>query len=155
MKLETIVILAGGLGTRLQPISNGLPKCLTPVLGHPFLHFKLMQISHWGVQNVVLALGHGGDLVEDYIRTSSDRKSWGDIRISCIFDGGTLRGTGGALCLVASQLQDEVFLVTFGDNLLEISNDDISKMESASDKNICMLAALRSPVKTQDLDAIA
>lgn len=138
MKLETIVILAGGLGTRLQPISNGLPKCLTPLLGHPFLHFKLMQVSHWGMQNVVLALGHGGHLVEEYIRTTSDRRLWGDIRISCIHDGGTLRGTGGALSLVTSQLQDEVFFVTFGDNLLQISNDDILKMEMASDKNICM-----------------
>ncbi|MDA9930210.1 NTP transferase domain-containing protein [Alphaproteobacteria bacterium] len=126
--MKTLIILAGGLGTRLRAISSDLPKCLVPIGKHPFLNYKLIQAVNWGVSDVVLAVGHMGALVEDYVLKSEDRRLWGDLNITVKHDGDVLKGTGGALRDSALQCQSNTFLVTYGDNLLHISDSDIRTM---------------------------
>jgi NDP-sugar pyrophosphorylase family protein len=111
---RTAVVLAGGLGTRLTSITGGtLPKALVPVLGRPFIDYKLRSLSRQGVDRAVLLLGAGGEQVASHV---GDGRELG-LDVTCVFDGPTLAGTGGAV-RNALPLLPEWFWVTYGDSLV-------------------------------------
>ena len=66
------VILAGGLGTRLRPLTHDMPKVLVPIAGRPFLHYVLDMLSENGIQRIVICVGHLGDQVVDSIGNGED-----------------------------------------------------------------------------------
>ncbi|MBI3318930.1 MAG: NTP transferase domain-containing protein [Candidatus Omnitrophica bacterium] len=107
-----VVILAGGLGTRLRALTNGLPKSLVPVAGKPFLHYQLEWLASSGISEVVLCLGRGADPIEAFAR---DGRGWG-IRVRYSREE-TLLGTAGALKR-AEPLLEESFGVLNGDSFL-------------------------------------
>ena len=111
------VILAGGMGTRMQEVAKGLPKSLIPIRNRPFLHYQLSYLAKQGIQDVVLCVGYGADLIERY---AEDGRIWG-LHIRYVKEGTDLRGTGGALRLAYDQgVMDPVFFVTYGDSFLPI-----------------------------------
>jgi NDP-sugar pyrophosphorylase family protein len=113
MKIAPVVILAGGRGTRLQSVTNGsVPKIMVPLLGRPFIDFKLKQLANAGVTQVILLLGVGGELVEEHVMKEPQ-----GLQITCIHDGEILKGTGGAIKSALDVLPNE-FWVTYGDNLV-------------------------------------
>lgn len=113
MKLLPVVILAGGLGTRIQEVAQGKPKALVEVLGKPFLYWKLNELIHQGVSKIYI-LGHvGADQIIDFL----ERFEAGDAQISFIDDGDEPKGTAGAIKAAISQLPER-FILTYGDNLL-------------------------------------
>lgn len=115
----TAVILAGGLGTRLQPVVKDRPKVLAPVLGKPFLDYVLAYLAHQGMQRVVLSLGYLAGQVKDF---AGDGQRWGlDIHFS---EEQTPLGTGGALRQASHGLK-EAFFALNGDTLFLA---DLSKM---------------------------
>src|SRR3989337_4283261 len=61
-----MLILAGGLGTRLRPLTKRLPKCMVPANGKPFLEHQLRLLASRGVRDIVLCLGHQGERVLEY-----------------------------------------------------------------------------------------
>src|SRR6185312_10737718 len=74
------VILAGGRGTRMQPITNERPKAMVPILGRPFLAYQVEQLREQGFERILLLLGYLPDIIQDY---SGDGSSWGlDIEYS-------------------------------------------------------------------------
>lgn len=107
-------ILAGGLATRLRPVTETIPKALLPVRDQPFLHHQLGLLRSRGVTKVVLCLGYLGEMVE---RFAGDGSRWG-VKLSYSFDGPTLLGTGGAIRRALPML-DENFFVLYGDSYLE------------------------------------
>jgi MurNAc alpha-1-phosphate uridylyltransferase len=109
-----VAILAGGLATRLHPITEKYPKTLLDINGRPFAEYQLDLLQKAGVRKVVYCLGHYGNLVKD---TLGDGNRWG-IEIDYIFDGPKLLGTGGAL-LQAVPVLGEAFFVMYGDSYLE------------------------------------
>ncbi len=111
------VILAGGLGTRMLPRTETVPKSLLDVAGRPFVDHQLDWLAAHGVSSVVLCVGHLGHLVEAHV---GDGGRFG-IPVRYVNEGETLRGTAGALRLAAEQrvLQD-AFLVTYGDSYLPV-----------------------------------
>lgn len=111
------VILAGGLGTRMRPLTERLPKALLPVADTPFAHYQLSWLARHGVTEVVYSIAVLGDLVRDYV---GDGSRWG-LSVSYVEDGDELRGTAGALrrALDAGVLRDW-FLVHYGDSFLPI-----------------------------------
>jgi MurNAc alpha-1-phosphate uridylyltransferase len=111
------VILAGGLGTRMKPLTDTIPKALLPVAGRPFAHHQLDLLARQGVTDVVYSVGHRGDMVEDAV---GDGSAFG-LRVVYVHEGDRLRGTGGALrlCLDEGVLADR-FLVLYGDSYLPI-----------------------------------
>jgi len=114
MEIAPVVILAGGLGTRLKGVTNErIPKIMAPVLGKPFIHFKLKQLANAGVTEVFLLLGVGSDIVKEYVIREHQ-----DLQVKCVDDGEFLRGTGGAILNALDVLPDE-FWITYGDNLVE------------------------------------
>jgi NDP-sugar pyrophosphorylase family protein len=111
------VILAGGLGTRMRPITETIPKVLIPVEGEPFLNHQLRWLARHGVSEVVLSLGHMGELVESHVRSSP---GFG-VPVRFVHEGSALRGTAGALRLASDLgVLAEDFLVTYGDSYLPI-----------------------------------
>lgn len=115
MNIQQAVILAGGLGTRLKPLTDTLPKCLAPIRGKPFLHYLLNHLAREGLTEVLLLVGYQGEMVKTFV---GDGASWG-VKATCIQEPALL-GTGGALKHAASHLA-ETFLVANGDTWLPIS----------------------------------
>ena len=108
-----VVILCGGLGTRLQPVTEDCPKPLVPVDGTPFLAYLLEQLEEEGVDEIILSTGHLGEQIESFV----DRTTWGP-SIDCIREEEPL-GTGGALRYVAQEADLDSFVAMNGDTLFD------------------------------------
>jgi NDP-sugar pyrophosphorylase family protein len=110
-----VAILAGGLATRLRPITAKIPKSLVTVAGEPFLAHQLRLLHARGLRRAVLCVGYLGEMIE---RSFGDGSEFGiELRYSA--DGPTLRGTGGALRQALPLLGRE-FFVLYGDSYLPI-----------------------------------
>ena len=114
MRLPTICILAGGLGTRLGEHVRDTPKPLLEVAGEPFLVHQLRLLKAHGAQRVVLCVGYLGELIEE--RIGGERFG---IRIDYSYDAPQLDGTLGAIRRALPLLTDR-FLVLYGDTYLRI-----------------------------------
>jgi NDP-sugar pyrophosphorylase family protein len=110
-----VAILAGGLSTRLRPLTEEIPKALVAVAGEPFLAHQLRLLRSAGIRKVVLCVGHLGEMIQGEF---ADGSSFG-VELAYSFDGPTLLGTGGALRKALPLLGDQ-FLVLYGDSYLPI-----------------------------------
>lgn len=111
------VILAGGLATRLRPITENLPKALVPVAGRPFADYQLAWLAAEGVRDVVYAVGFLGEAIQDFV---GDGSRWG-LHVTYSSDGPDLRGTAGALRLAYERdLLERRFAVMYGDSYLQL-----------------------------------
>jgi N-acetyl-alpha-D-muramate 1-phosphate uridylyltransferase len=117
------IILAGGLGTRLRPITESIPKALVPVCGRPFLEYQLGFLKRNGVDEVILCVGYLGDLVEEHF---GDGRRFG-LTIRYGFERDRLLGTAGAVKNVEGLLARTFFVVN-GDTYPPI--DFVRVMES-------------------------
>src|SRR5262245_3652267 len=88
-----IAILAGGLATRLRPLTNSVPKSLIRVGGKPFLEHQLVMLRERGLNHIVLCVGHLGEMIQEAF---GDGSGYG-VKIDYSFDGPTRLGTGGAI----------------------------------------------------------
>lgn len=110
-----VAILAGGLATRLRPITEKIPKLLVEVAGEPFFSHQIRLLKMAGLSRLVLCVGHlGAKIVELY----GDGTKWG-VKIDYVFDGPKLLGTGGALIQALPELGD-AFYVLYGDSYLPV-----------------------------------
>ena len=104
------VILAGGLGTRLRPITNTIPKPLIEFHGRPFLSFILDQIKQQGIEKVLLLVGYRGDQIKEYCR---DGSQWGlEIKYSL----SPIEADTGLRLKNAKSLVNSKFLLMYCDN---------------------------------------
>jgi NDP-sugar pyrophosphorylase family protein len=124
-----VAILAGGLATRLGPITEEVPKALVPVAGRPFLSHQLGLLRTAGIQKVVLCVGYRGEMIEDEFGDGSGL----GMELGYSFDGAQLLGTGGALKKALPRLGDK-FLVLYGDSYLPIDYADPARAFVASGK---------------------
>jgi NDP-sugar pyrophosphorylase family protein len=108
------VILAGGLGTRLRPITERIPKPMVEVAGEPFLVRIVRWLAQHDFRRLLLLLGYRGEVVSDYF---GDGKRFG-VSIEYNREPSPL-GTGGALRYALEKLEDE-FLLLYGDSYLTI-----------------------------------
>jgi len=112
-ELMTAVILAGGLATRLRPLTESLPKALIEVNGRPFLQHQLELLKRNGISHVALLVGFLGEKIQEQF---GDGSAMG-MRIDYSFDGPVLLGTAGAI-RQAVPLLPERFFVLYGDSYL-------------------------------------
>jgi len=108
------VILAGGLGTRLGPLTRTIPKPMAPVAGAPYLEHQLHLLRQQSFRDVLLLTGYLGEQIESYFGSGKEL----GLRIRYSRERRPL-GTGGAL-REARTLLDESFLLMYGDSLLPI-----------------------------------
>ena len=111
-----VAILAGGLGTRLKPVTGSIPKALVEVRGEPFLGHQLRLLRARGIERAVLCVGFLGEMIRDY---ADDGSRFG-LHLEYAWDGPALRGTAGAL-RNALPLLGEAFFTLYGDSYLPCS----------------------------------
>jgi MurNAc alpha-1-phosphate uridylyltransferase len=108
------VILAGGLGSRLGPLTAKTPKVMVEVAGKPFILHQLELLRRNGIPRVTLCVGHLGEMVRRLVGNGSDL----GIEVDYSFDGPGLLGTGGAIQNALPTLDDEFFVI-YGDSYLD------------------------------------
>ena len=108
-----VAILAGGLATRLRPLTEKIPKSLLELNGEPFIVHQLRLLRSHDITRVVICAGYLGEMIQQVI---GDGAHWG-VRADFSFDGDQLRGTAGALQR-ALPLLDDAFFVLYGDSYL-------------------------------------
>ena len=132
-EMPPLAILAGGLATRLKPLTEQVPKSLIEVGGQPFIAHQLRLLQRERIHRVVLCLGHLGEQIEAFV---GDGGQFGVSVVYC-YDGSSLLGTGGALRLALDQLGPE-FLVMYGDSWLDTRFAPIVDAFRVSDKSALM-----------------
>jgi NDP-sugar pyrophosphorylase family protein len=110
-----VALLAGGLATRLRPITEKVPKLLLEIAGEPFFSHQIRLLKKAGLTRLVLCVGYLGEKV---VELYGDGSRWG-VQIEYSFDGPRLLGTGGALIQALPKL-GEAFYVLYGDSYLPI-----------------------------------
>jgi len=135
-----VAILAGGLATRLRPVTETIPKALVEVAGRAFIEWQLDYLHSQGVQNIVLCLGYLGEQIEEVIE---DGRRFG-LRVDYSYDGDELLGTGGAIRKALPLLEDD-FFVFYGDSYLPIGFVDVALSFQAQG-----LSALMTVLKNRD-----
>lgn len=115
-----VLILAGGLGTRLRSVFDSGPKSMAPIGDRPFLEYLLLQISRAGFHKLLLCVGYGQSQIEEW---AGNGTKWG-LRIRYSLEPEP-RGTAGAVKLAADFIDNEAFVVLNGDSFLAV---DLRKM---------------------------
>lgn len=123
----TVAILAGGLATRLRPITERIPKSLVEVAGRPFAEHQMELLRRNGLTDIVFLVGHLGEMVEASL---GDGSRW-NVRLRYVYDGPERLGTGGALARALPALGDP-FFVLYGDSYLDCDYAAIAAAFAAS-----------------------
>jgi N-acetyl-alpha-D-muramate 1-phosphate uridylyltransferase len=108
-----IAILAGGLGTRLHPMTTALPKALIPICNEPFIAHQLRLLRAGGFENVVLCVGYLGEQIQEFV---GNGEQFG-LHVEYSWDGEAPAGTAGAL-IRALPLLGSAFFAIYGDSYL-------------------------------------
>lgn len=114
-----VVILAGGKGARLRPLTERVPKCMVPIHGKPFLEHQILLLRNFGAQKFLVLNGYLGEQVEQYFERGG---KW-NIHIDYSREQ-ILLGTGGAL-KKAEPLLESSFLLLNGDTFLPVNYAEI------------------------------
>ena len=107
-----VFVIAGGLGTRIQPVLGNVPKLLAPISGRPYLAYLLDWLRRFGAARVVLGLGHQAHAVVDFLKHDAASR---DIAIEAVIEPQPL-GTAGAVRFARRNLRTDPVLVMNGDS---------------------------------------
>ena len=111
-----ILVIAGGLGTRIQSALGDTPKLLAPIGGRPYLAYLLDWLRHFGAKRIVLGLGHRAPAVVDFLdRNKSD---FDDMTVETVTEPRPL-GTAGAIRFARPNLRSDPVLVMNGDSFAD------------------------------------
>ena len=124
-----VVILAGGLATRLRPITKKIPKSLIEIQGKPFLEYQINFLKAGGVKDILLCIGYLGEQIEERFGNGS---KYG-VNISYSYDGKQLLGTAGALKKAEEFLKEDFFLM-YGDSYLFLDFSTIMSWFKSNNK---------------------
>jgi NDP-sugar pyrophosphorylase family protein len=127
--LLTVALLAGGLATRLLPVTERIPKSLLEVNGEPFIAHQLRLLHSQGIRRVILCVGFLGEMIRDAI--GGGQEFGVDLEYS--FDGDTLLGTAGAIKRALPLLGDS-FFVLYGDSYLVCDYAAVAREFAAAGK---------------------
>ncbi len=123
-----VAILAGGLATRLRPITEKIPKSLVPVAGRPILAHQLEMLHAQGIRHAVLCIGFLGEMIQREFGSEAC-----GIQLEYSFDGEKLLGTGGAIKRALPKLGEEFFIL-YGDSYLPIPYAPVAEFFQRSGK---------------------
>ncbi len=113
----TCLVLGGGVGSRMRPATDTIPKPLLPVGGEPFAVHQLRWLASEGVTDVVYSIGYLGDMIRDAL---TGRRDLG-CAVRFVDEGERRLGTGGAVRLAIDEAAiDDAFLVLYGDSFLRV-----------------------------------
>lgn len=139
--IKECIILAGGLGTRLKDAVPGLPKCMAPVAGRPFLFHVINFLRSEGVEKFIFSLGYMHEVIEEYLITQFPTLAY-----QCAVEYEPL-GTGGAIQLACSKATEKDVLVMNGDTLFRADLHDAALFHT---RNMAECTLLLKPMKDFD-----
>lgn len=129
------LLLSAGMGTRLRPLTENIPKCLVPIHGRPLLDYWLDTLVNGGVKEILINTHYLSPLVVDYVNKSS----WSSY-VTCVYED-SLLGTGGTILKNRIFFQDEDFIVAHADNLtiFDLGNFTACHMARSKDIELTMM----------------
>lgn len=138
-----VVILAGGLATRLRPLTDDIPKAMVKINGKPFIHWQIQKLAQEGFKEIIISIGHLGHQISDYLGDGGRY----NVGVKFIHDGNSQLGTGGALTKVAESITGK-FLVTYGDSYLPVSFSSVASRFEKS--NFLSIMTITSQVNSRE-----
>ena len=135
-----VVILAGGLGTRLSEYTKTIPKPMISIKGKPMIYHIMKHYSKYGFDNFYIALGYKGDVIKRFFKKNSF--GW---NINLI-ETGKKTMTGGRLKRLEKYLKGEKFFLTYGDGLSNVNLKKLLKFHKKN-KKIVTVTAVRPPAR--------
>ena len=111
-----VIILAGGLGTRLRSVVKMVPKCMAPVAGKPFLWYLLKYLTKYDINRVVLSVGYLREVIFKWIEEVKDEFPF---EFDYVIEEEPL-GTGGGIKLALDKVKDERVFVLNGDTFFDV-----------------------------------
>lgn len=133
--IKHAVVLAGGKGTRLLPLTLNVPKPMVEVGGEPFLFWQLRYLLEQGVEDVLLLVSHMGDIIKDHFQKNPMK----GLNIRFATEPSPM-GTGGALHNALQDLPPEFWLVN-GDSFLYIDLESMAKQHRAMESEATLAVA--------------
>lgn len=131
LKSIPVILLAGGLGTRLKEVVRDLPKPMAPVNGKPFLHYVFEYLSKQGITKVVLAVGYKHEIIKDFFGTN-----YLNIAIQYSVEQEPL-GTGGAIKQAFDYVDEQAFVIN-GDTFFDVSLSELNSFHSMKNADLTM-----------------
>jgi len=126
-----VVILCGGGGTRLLPKTEKIPKPLIPIGGKPIIWHIMKVYSHFGHKDFILCLGYLGNKIREYFQNPENvEENW---NITFV-DTGLKTTKGERLRRVKDYIKNEIFLVSYGDDLSDVNINDVIKFHKKNNK---------------------
>ncbi|HVV17124.1 MAG TPA: sugar phosphate nucleotidyltransferase [Polyangia bacterium] len=123
------LILAGGLATRMRPLTETIPKAMIPAEGKPFVDHQLGWLAAHGVTDVVMSIGHLGGAIRAHV---GGGEQFG-VRVRYVDEGAKLRGTAGAVRLALDEgALEPRFLLTYGDSFLPVDFAAVARAHEAA-----------------------
>ena len=146
MRVSQAVILCGGRGERLRPLTDEMPKPMVLVNGRPFLQYLLEQLAENGINRFVLLTGYLGEKIVEYF---GDGSSWG---WSISYSNGPVEWSTTKRIHEALDQIDEQFLLLYSDNFAQLRLSELARVNS--DHNSAMtLSVVRKPPGNVQLDS--
>ena len=130
---DTMIILCGGLGTRLREVVSDRPKAMALINGRPFLEYQINWLRRQGVTNIILAVGFKAEQVEDYF---ADGRGHG-VNIKYSYELSPL-GTGGAILNTMINHDVTTGFVMNGDSFIDINLIDLKSAYLRMVADLCM-----------------
>jgi len=141
--------MAGGLATRLRPLTEDTPKSLILIEGKPFLQYQIELLNRNGIKEIVLCLGYMGNKIEDYFGNGN---RFG-VKIKYSYEDNLL-GTGGALKLVEPHLDEHFFLI-WGDSYVRLDYQEMYAFHIKNDRKFEVTMAIFYNIRNYDKSNIA
>jgi NDP-sugar pyrophosphorylase family protein len=140
-----VALLAGGLATRLRPITETIPKALVDIDGRPFIDHQLALLRRNGIRRVVMCLGYLGQMVEAHCGDGSRY----EMELKYSYDGEQLMGTGGAIRRAADNgllgsAPDDVLWVMYGDSYMDIDYPAVLRAFANASNALGLMTVLRN-----------
>lgn len=129
-----VIILAGGLGTRLRSVVSEVPKCMAPVAGKPFLWYLLKYLTRYDVDRVILSVGYLREVIMAWIDENGKEFPFA-------FDYAVEEeplGTGGGIKLALEKANDPYVVVLNGDTFFDVNLDDLTRNHVVGKKAITL-----------------
>lgn len=129
-----VIVLAGGLGTRLRSVVSEVPKCMAPVAGKPFLWYLLKYLTRYEVSRVVLSVGYLREVIFKWV---DENKSEFPFEFDYAIETEPL-GTGGGIKLALGKVQSESAFILNGDTFFDVDLQALRLQHESSRKFITM-----------------
>ena len=139
-----VVILAGGLGTRLSEYTNLIPKPMVPINGKPILAHVMKCFINYGFNEFVIALGYKGELIKKYFEEHKEDIEISNCKISLI-DTGEDSLTGGRIKRLENHIKDDKFFLTYGDGVANVNVNDLLNFHNSMGKKATVTAVRPIP----------